>query len=395
MGLGSSASGFAAAPPPPASSSSSSPSAIDAGPEAAKLPDYPLYDWLRFVLASVVVLDHHGFRVGAFSGGLAVDVFFALSGWLIGGILLGTRRSELPLFYFNRATRIWIPYAVAIALIYGFALLREGYGFFWLKYLVLDATFTHNIYTVFPRATFEMPLGGSGNQFWSISVEEQFYLFAPLLLSAAIVPTRIGRSAVTWATITVLLLWAGLLGAPIAAGVTAAILRRRHDWRPGLSWRLAATAGAAALLLSFGAEPAYPLRTLFALLVIVATSAVGSRGSLGVVLGGLSFPLYLNHWIGIFAVHFVEKRYLPLAPAAMITVSYLLNVLVALGLYWVVDRQIQQYRRDWYSVALGRGLAATAYALLATGLVAGHFLAQVPPPASADAAPPVARGSAS
>jgi peptidoglycan/LPS O-acetylase OafA/YrhL len=40
---------------------------------------------------------------------LAVQIFFALSGWLIGGILLRTDVQDLPRFYFNRATRIWIP----------------------------------------------------------------------------------------------------------------------------------------------------------------------------------------------------------------------------------------------------------------------------------------------
>jgi peptidoglycan/LPS O-acetylase OafA/YrhL len=71
--------------------------------------NYPLFDWLRFLLASVVVLGHANFVTWDHAGNLAVQVFFALSGFLIGGILLTTRRAELPHFFFNRATRIWIP----------------------------------------------------------------------------------------------------------------------------------------------------------------------------------------------------------------------------------------------------------------------------------------------
>ena len=82
---------------------------------------FPLFDWLRFVLASVVALGHGGVIEWEYSGYLAVQVFLALSGWLIGGILLETPREGLPRFFFNRATRIWIPYGIAVLLLYGVA----------------------------------------------------------------------------------------------------------------------------------------------------------------------------------------------------------------------------------------------------------------------------------
>lgn len=50
-------------------------------PEAEKLKIYPLFDWLRFILASVVVLYHVGVKFPRpLTGSLAVEVFFALSG---------------------------------------------------------------------------------------------------------------------------------------------------------------------------------------------------------------------------------------------------------------------------------------------------------------------------
>ena len=112
---------------------------IDASPVRAKTKSYPWFDWLRFLLASIVVLGHANFQILPFlDGSLAVAVFFALSGWLIGGILLRSEKSGLPQFFFNRATRIWIPYAFAIILLYGTAIAKEGIDFFWFKYLILD-----------------------------------------------------------------------------------------------------------------------------------------------------------------------------------------------------------------------------------------------------------------
>ncbi|WP_368509181.1 acyltransferase family protein [Aliiglaciecola sp. 1_MG-2023] len=56
---------------------------------------------------------------------MAVDIFFALSGWLIGGILLETKRKDLPRFYFNRAIRIWVPYYIALILLLLLSLMTD------------------------------------------------------------------------------------------------------------------------------------------------------------------------------------------------------------------------------------------------------------------------------
>lgn len=220
-------------------------------PENEKVRSYPWFDWLRFALASVVVLGHANFQFAPFlTGKLAVAVFFTLSGWLIGGILLRTELSELPRFFFNRATRIWLPYAAAIILLYGIAAFREGIDFFWLKYLVMDVTFTHQLFTFFPAAKFEMPLHGSGNQFWSLSVEEQFYLLAPLVM--IFVPR--GKTLALWFCITFVTLLIGSRGGLIAIGVLAAVLQRDFNiaeirWVRGLA---IATAIGSAIALTNG-----------------------------------------------------------------------------------------------------------------------------------------------
>lgn len=330
---------------------------------------YPGFDWLRFVLASVVVLGHADFQFAPFlSGGLAVQVFFALSGWLIGGILLRSDISDLPRFFFNRATRIWLPYALALGLLYGFAMVREGVDYFWFKYLILDATFTHQLYTFFPLAKLELPLEGSGNQFWSISVEEQFYLIAPLIMYFVLN----GKLLAVWLSIAVFTMALGSNAAPISLGVCAAILERDYAIADRHYVRLAALSLA---LLSAATmwiwDVAYLTHPIFAVATVVATAVPGRRNSIAIIAGGLSYPMYLNHWIAVFAVHFVQKRWLYFGHGVYVVADYLVALGVALCLYWFFDREIQRRRNDWYSPGIGRRLALLAYGLVAVGVIVG------------------------
>ncbi|MBN8842318.1 MAG: acyltransferase [Sphingomonadales bacterium] len=345
-----------------------------ANPEAVKLNGYPLFDWLRLALASIVVLDHAGLALPhPVDGRLAVEVFFALSGWLIGGILLRTDRAELPRFFFNRSTRIWIPYALAIVLLYGVALAKEGPDIFWLKYLVMDLTFTHQIFTVFPAALTEMPLDGSGNQFWSISVEEQFYLLAPLL----ILFVRGGRSIALWFAIAVAMMGVGWHFAAIALGVCAAIMEAKTSFSGNPITRWTALAIAILCAVAMAALSIDRIAPIFAVALVVAMAKPGRRRPMAEIAGGLSYPLYLNHWIGVFVVNFLSKRYFPISHTAFVWAEYVLNLLIALALYLLVDRQIQLRRNNWYSDAIGRWLAITAYVLVSIGIGAGVAFQQL------------------
>jgi peptidoglycan/LPS O-acetylase OafA/YrhL len=63
---------------------------------------YPYFDYLRIILSVVVMLGHDKVIHIPNSGNLSVQVFFALSGWLIGGILLNLKTSVLPTTYSGR-----------------------------------------------------------------------------------------------------------------------------------------------------------------------------------------------------------------------------------------------------------------------------------------------------
>ena len=337
-------------------------------PEARKLDSYPLFDWLRFALASLVALGHEGLpALGPIDAGLAVDIFLALSGWLIGGILLATTRPEMPRFFFNRVTRIWIPYAAAAAAIYGLAALRDGIDADWWKYLFYDATFTHYTFTVFPRAATEMPLLGTGNHFWSLSIEEQFYLFAPLVMF--LLPA--GKKLGPWLVIAGVALAAGSRAAPIALGVAAAIVQREHGaWHLRGIARAAVPFAAAALLALAWLWDRPQSRALFAVALVLALARQGRRGQAGLLVGAVSYPLYLNHWMGAYVANAAAKHS-ALGGVAHMALAYAAAVVAGVAAWALIDRLVLARRVGWYSPAFGRACGVAAYGTLGVGLLGG------------------------
>lgn len=109
------------------------------------------------------VLDH---------GWLGVDLFFLLSGFLITGILVDQRGQEryFTRFYARRSLRILPLYFTCVALMYfGY----PGYGSFFLVSLVFLQNFVHDL---------GIPTPHGGEVFWSLAVEEHFYLIWPWLV---------------------------------------------------------------------------------------------------------------------------------------------------------------------------------------------------------------------
>ncbi|WP_277968901.1 acyltransferase family protein [Sphingomonas echinoides] len=352
--------------------------ATAANPEHRKIAAYPVFDWLRFILASIVVLVHAGFRFpGPIDGSLAVGVFLALSGWLIGGILLQTEWAELPRFFYNRATRIWCPYFATMILLYATAAAAHGIDTNWLKYLFYDATFTHITWTVFPRALGEMPLKGTGNHFWSISVEEQFYLFAPLLMLV----WQWGKQLWTWVIVAALLLAVQSVFAPIALGVLAAVVNRDYGTNAaGVAWNatyrgpMIAAIAAVILFIAAAYFPVHQVRALLAVAVVLAAAVPGKRPPLGVFVGAISYPLYLNHWMGVYVVNAIAHRVGTPSVGILHALDYLAAIPIAIVAWFLIDRQVMTYRNGWYTRQRGQWLGATAYALLAIGLTGGFLI---------------------
>ncbi|WP_430462636.1 acyltransferase family protein [Thalassolituus sp. LLYu03] len=144
-------------------------------------------DGLRALAVLPVVLFHAG--VPAFSGGfVGVDIFFVISGYLITGILLSeldSGRFSIVSFYERRARRILPALFLIMALCIPFAwasMLPSDMEAFSKSVLAVSLFFSNILFYrevgYFSAAADEKPLLHT----WSLAVEEQFYIFFPLLL---------------------------------------------------------------------------------------------------------------------------------------------------------------------------------------------------------------------
>ncbi len=338
---------------------------------------YPYFDWLRGVLAMVVVVSHLGLIVWDNAANLAVQVFFALSGWLIGGILLRTDRADLPRFFFNRAVRIWVPYYVALAILLFISVLRDAKTAKWWEFVAYKITFVYNLFGPAQLAQHRdaMPLRGTGNHFWSVNAEEQFYLLAPLLL--VVVPPRIGRSVLVWLALA-LAAWVTGVYASIVFGVLAAAAVGRygalHHTIPGRALlAIVAVGSATGLALGYDYNRLAPW---FSIAVVLLLAVRGRQRALGALVGGVSYPMYLNHWVagyvlnGAFNALKLGPEYRSLFHAATLVVG----VAVSVFLYWVVDRQLMARRNGMYTRSRGWAALAAAYCMMAVGITLGLWL---------------------
>ncbi|KRR27880.1 hypothetical protein CQ14_08560 [Bradyrhizobium lablabi] len=268
--------------------------------ETAKPEYFPAFDYLRIVIAIGVFISHA--REFGNLGNACVQIFFALSGFLIGGILLRSSRADLARFYYNRSTRIWIPYGIAIVLLFAATALRQSLADpkIW-EFFFYDVTFVYNWFGPPQLATsvLRMPLNGTGNHFWSICVEEQFYLLAPFLLLFVSHQTLI----LALVALFVVNFFYPHDFAAIALGVLLAISRKRFgDWyltRRGLTAVLIVGA-LSTLLMALGLVAYSKIFPVIAVTIIGSLAFEGQANQAGKTLGGMSFSFYLNHWIGLF-----------------------------------------------------------------------------------------------
>ncbi len=223
---------------------------------------FPSLDGLRALAIAGVVWRHaHPLAggVSARTGTLGVDLFFAISGFLITTLLLRERAESggvaVGSFYARRALRIFpLYYAVLTAYVLHALFLREHGAArdHFFRSLPAHATYTTNLFMDVEGAT-----GIVFGFAWSLTVEEQFYVVWPWLF-------RRGRS----------------LAVPVLVAIVLLVLR------------LAGERG----LLPFGG---FALRVVltFAVpiclgsLVAIGLQAPSTRGSLVAILGGRSSSL--------------------------------------------------------------------------------------------------------
>jgi peptidoglycan/LPS O-acetylase OafA/YrhL len=377
---------------------------------------------LRAVAVLLVVLDHAGvsFLRGGFVG---VDVFFVLSGFLITGILLSgaAKRGYVSLvgFYSRRARRI-LP-AAALTLItttivayqlLNYVRAKEAvWDSFWASLFAANIRLAHQGTDYFAQG--QPP--SLVQHYWSLAVEEQFYLVWPALLSIAVFGVSVGRRANTGAGTPVLTNWAIrrllvvvilaasaslywsihytnalpaaayfstfarawelALGAALAIG-SLTVARLSPSLRGALGWvGLIAIASAAITFSPTTPFPGYAalLPTLGTVLVIAA--GVGpqqSRMGLGRLLslsplryiGDRSYAFYLWHWpVLIIAVEYEGHELAVGVKLALVLGAFLLSIFT----YRFFENPIRRARwTTWRSAML---IPASAAAVIVAAMV--------------------------
>jgi peptidoglycan/LPS O-acetylase OafA/YrhL len=349
----------------------------------------PQLDGLRF-MAFLLVFVHHGprlstlfaadtflnkgFRVLEGFGWFGVDLFLVLSAFLITSLLLieHDRHGNISLrgFYMRRILRIWPLYYLMCGI--GFFLLpwlayaaaplsspEHAYlmKVYFIPYVTLFGNFASGVHAYPPVATLA--------HLWTVTLEEQFYIGWPLILSL----TLRTRKFVLWILLSVLLagtlilrfrltgttkhpyIWTHTLARldPLVIGIAVAVWRHRHAARPGWLLPLVKVMGGWILVCVISYFPPIEAQTKHVVWVFLATATgfglildgilsregnpiawLLSRRPL-VWLGKLTYGLYVYHILGLtfgseFAL-FLQGRQILVTPGSVTVGRWLISLI--------------------------------------------------------------------
>ncbi|RWK60067.1 acyltransferase family protein [Mesorhizobium sp.] len=358
-------------------------------------------DGLRAVAVLPVVLFHFG--ISAIPGGFTgVDIFFVISGYLITGSLLDDlERGQFSIisFYWRRARRI-LPALIFVTLLTCiaalFILLPSDLHEFSLS-VIAASTFWSNIYFWKTSNYFSIdaelrPLLHT----WSLSVEEQYYIFAPILMFliyryfakrwlTILLPIILGSFVLavmaTWLApnagfyLLPTRVWELMLGAVL-------MLKRPPPLSNRFLMELVGLAGFGLLAIGFFAisesDPFPGYNALYpclgtALLIYVGQNSPSTTATRIlevrplVWIGLISYSLYLVHWpINAFAHYLSLQKLDPSMTVAMTVASFALA-----AFSWKYIEQPFRQKRSFTAPVPIFALSAGAIALLCVGGAAG------------------------
>ncbi|WP_232492571.1 acyltransferase family protein [Novosphingobium kaempferiae] len=355
-------------------------------------------DGLRAIAVLAVVLYHFAVP-GLKAGFVGVDVFFVISGFLIGGMLWSemTERGRIDLgsFYLRRIRRLapaFFAMGMASMLIGWFVLLP--YEFRNLgKELIASSLWMSNI--LFYREAGYFDFGAENRVLlhtWSLSVEEQFYIFLPLLLNALLLVRArpqlvLGVLVAVW-TASLIGCIAFTAGYPVLtfylfpfrawemlSGVLLAIWLQKSAPGPQLqallAWTGIALLAASFMLIENTGFPGYQALLPVAGSAAVIAGAARARGNPGtflshptmVFVGLISYSLYLWHWPLLILSRYWRGEYA--SPAE--TAAWLALVFVVATLSWRFVEQPFRRARWVTPPRLVGGAAFAACAVLSMG----------------------------
>lgn len=301
-----------------------------------QMPKYiPQFDYLRGIAVLVVMLFHASHDVQSFPmaryvefGWTGVDLFFVLSGFLITGILLGTRdqKGYFINFYARRILRIWpLYFALLGAMFIAVPLVVPRWGAAAMAGAKPAWTFALFIQNLAIPHAITGPLSAT----WSLAIEEQFYFAWPLLIwllpskaiqrvaIAIIVCSPLLRLGLTLSHAHVAMYFNTFTRLDgLAVGSFLAIWLRDADAKTVKRWALAAlpVALAAAIFIE-QAWIRYSAIAIAAGAIVSLSFFLNFRNSFVLYTGRISYGLYLLH-LATFGIATKPelRRHYPQAP---------------------------------------------------------------------------------
>ena len=338
----------------------------------------PQLDAVRGIAILLVMLVNTGDKYPALhlehvvgNGWMGVDLFFALSGFLITGILLDTKDSPgyFKNFYLRRVLRILpLYYAILLFMFVLVPLLRpsEAHTVFersspWWAYPV----FLQNFLLASPMMA-AGPLGTT----WSLAIEEQFYLVWPLVVRFCS-PAQLRRIATIMIVLTVPLTYylashhfqiysnvfcrqVGLM-----AGALLALLVRKENFEPlrhlGTAWVIFAVT----LSIAFVSEHFDARWLAFTMVALAAASFIflslyseqrwlqaALRNRFLVYSGIISYGLYLTHKI---PVDLLQTFHLDQHVAFILPLMFAGSYAMATTSWFVLEKPFLRMKRKFVS----------------------------------------------
>lgn len=305
----------------------------------------PEIDGLRFIAIASVVLfhtqrqlenrypqnvPHIWFTRAIDSGNRGVPLFFVLSGFILSlpfarSALFGARAPSLRRYYLRRITRLEPPYLLNLAAVaLGAALLDHRAWSTLLPHLAASAAYLH--YAIFRTPSTVNAVA------WSLEVEVQFYVLAPLLATVFALRSAVLRRTALAAAVAasgslqlafrlshftlagdLAFFFTGLLLADLYLGHADGLQTssRTHS----LAWDLAALVGWPAFFVLPGRFSSLWLPVLALMLCLAAFRGAVTRRILRIqaiaITGGMCYTIYLWHGPVLTIVDRLLRSHLP------------------------------------------------------------------------------------
>ena len=379
-------------------------------------------DGLRTFAVSIVMLFHFGLPI--FAGTIGVDAFFVLSGFLITTIMMKDfqehKRVRFAWFWSRRLRRL-LPGIILVVIFV--AVYTAAFSPIYLKPSVSSdifatLTYTANWHFISTQSYFL----GDGSlspllHMWSLAVEEQFYIFWPLIfwvltlirpnVSIRIKTLLFSLLLVLLSTFQLYRLWEPMspdraymgtdsrafqiaIGAALAAacfGIGPIRLNRIKRelliivsliGLLVLSFQLGTADGPKNWYASGGAFAVAVLSALVILGVISGPSASSKLLSVSPLtyLGKLSYGMYLWHWpIYIFSIDLIREKYPNSTALATVFFLYPLTVLLAAISYHFFENPIR-FGSRFSAVSHRKSIVAALASIVLVGATSGAVLAQ-------------------